>query len=63
MPTVPFTDALRREYENLFNTCIIRPERVGAVEESIVKLHANKNPLSKRGRDIKHSLELYRGDP
>jgi lysozyme family protein len=41
MPTVSFSEALRREYENLFNTCVIRPERVQAVHEIVAKLQAN----------------------
>jgi lysozyme family protein len=42
MPTVPFSQTLRREYENLFNTCIIRPERAQAVEDIIANLQTNK---------------------
>ncbi|MEN6622482.1 MAG: hypothetical protein ABFD50_13130 [Smithella sp.] len=35
MPTVSLTDALRNEYENLFNSCIINSSRLTAVEKSI----------------------------
>jgi lysozyme family protein len=42
MATVPFTEALRREYGRLFNTCIIRAERMQAVEQIIGKLQANR---------------------
>ena len=42
MANVPFTEALRKEYENLFNTCIIRPERVAGIEQIISNLTANR---------------------
>ncbi|HKY91997.1 MAG TPA: hypothetical protein VJM11_13195 [Nevskiaceae bacterium] len=35
MPSVSMTAALRGEYERLFNTCIIRPERVGEVDRLV----------------------------
>lgn len=35
MPTVSFTDALRSEYENLFNSCIINSAKSASVEKSI----------------------------
>lgn len=35
MPSVSLTDALRSEYENLFNSCIINSARLAAVEKSI----------------------------
>lgn len=40
MPKVPFTEALRQEYENLFNTCVIR--RTEDVEAIIFRLLVNK---------------------
>ena len=43
MANISFTDALRKEYENLFNSCIIRPERVSAVEVIINNLVANRD--------------------
>jgi len=43
MANISFTDALRKEYENLFNSCVIRPERVSAVEAIITNLIANRN--------------------
>ncbi|GAB6904415.1 conserved hypothetical protein [Desulfosarcina cetonica] len=42
MPSVQFTHTLRREYENLFNTCSIRPERMQMVHGLVEKLQANK---------------------
>jgi lysozyme family protein len=32
MPTVLLTQALREEYERLFNACVIRPERAGDID-------------------------------
>ncbi len=42
MPTIPLTDPLRIEYENLFNSCLLRPERISAIEGLINGLIANK---------------------
>jgi lysozyme family protein len=42
MPGVRFTSALRGEYEELFNTCTIRPERMEAVRKIIGDLQANR---------------------
>jgi lysozyme family protein len=42
MAKVPFTVELRTEYENLFNSCIIRPEFVSSVDNIVAKLLANK---------------------
>lgn len=42
MPTkVTLTTALRSEYGNLFNTLIIRPPRVGEVDNLVAKLQGN----------------------
>lgn len=41
MPSVPFSQALRQQYEDLFNTCMIRPQRAQAVEVIISRLQAN----------------------
>ena len=43
MANILFTEALRKEYESLFNSCVIRPERVSAVEVIITNLIANRN--------------------
>lgn len=40
MPSVTLTDALRREYDRLFNTCTIRPERTADIEATVAKLAA-----------------------
>jgi lysozyme family protein len=42
MAFVPFTEALRSEYESLFNTCIIRPGRAKEADGLVAKLQANK---------------------
>lgn len=42
MANIKMTEALRNEYSNLFNTCIIRPERVAAVDDTVAKLMLNK---------------------
>ncbi len=43
MSKVKLTDTLRKEYENLFNSCIVRAERVNTVNEIIKKLLININ--------------------
>ena len=43
MAKVKFTEALRQEYENLFNSCIIRPERFQAVEELVTIIKDTKD--------------------
>jgi len=44
MANIPFTGSLKTEYENLFNTCLISPERLGAAEALIrsLLLHRTK---------------------
>ncbi len=42
MAKVQFTPALRKEYEDLFNGCVIRAERMTAVEEIVSKLMTNR---------------------
>lgn len=42
MPTVSLTQALRQEYERLFNTCMIRPERAQVVERFVAALLTNR---------------------
>ena len=46
MPSVPLTVKLRAEYELLFNTCIIRPERVGDVDRLVASLILNRGRYS-----------------
>ena len=43
MPTIPLTEALRKEYENLFNSCNIRTGYMAAVEDIITRVTANRN--------------------
>lgn len=47
MPNIPFTEPLRKEYETLFNSCIIRPERISAIEGLIANLVTNKERYQK----------------
>ena len=47
MPHVPFSYALRREYEDLFNTCVIHPERVSMVDETVAGLLAHRSRYQK----------------
>jgi lysozyme family protein len=44
MPKIQLTETLRKEYENLFNSCIIRPDRIKTVDDTMTAL------LSNRGR-------------
>ena len=43
MATISFTTALRNEYETLFNSCIIRAERISSVNDTISMIQANKD--------------------
>jgi lysozyme family protein len=51
MSKIKFTDSLQVEYENLFNSCIIRPERVGAVDIMVSKLLENRNRYQQVGEN------------
>jgi lysozyme family protein len=51
MSKVKFTEALRTEYDNLFNSCNIRPERVSAVDAIVSKLLANRNRYEQVGEN------------
>ncbi|MCX9154962.1 hypothetical protein OPU71_02355 [Niveibacterium sp. 24ML] len=42
MPSIPLTDSLRREYETLFNSSLIRSDRAAQVEQLISAIVANK---------------------
>lgn len=42
MPSVRLSEALRFEYEDLFNSCIINAERVNAVNEIVTNIYSNK---------------------
>jgi len=42
MATVRFTETLRRHYEYLFDTCLIRPEKTTAVYGLVAKLRAHE---------------------
>lgn len=41
--SVHLTSALREEYERLFDTCRIRPERLGSVEQAAMRLLAQRD--------------------
>ena len=43
MPNVPLTSALRTEYERLFETCVIRPEKAGAIDAIVGQLESNRS--------------------
>jgi len=43
MPKIELTPALRQEYENLFNSCIVRPENIQVVDDIVEKIKTNKN--------------------
>ncbi|CAN5640402.1 hypothetical protein BH11ARM2_BH11ARM2_25220 [soil metagenome] len=42
MATIPFTNALKAEYENLFQTCRVRPERLAEVEATCTQMLAHQ---------------------
>lgn len=42
MASVPLTKPLRHEYERLFDSCMIRPERLATVESLVAKLIGNQ---------------------
>lgn len=42
MPTVTFSESLRREYEKLFSICSIRLERMQGVDALVARLQAGK---------------------
>lgn len=42
MANISFTESLRREYETLFNTCVIRPEKVSEVDRLVESLEMSK---------------------
>jgi lysozyme family protein len=43
MPTVKFTSILSYEYQRLFDTCQIRPEKAGEVESLLSEIDKNRN--------------------
>jgi len=43
MPTISLTEALRKEYENLFNACVTRPEYISTVDSIVKILLENKS--------------------
>lgn len=42
MPTLSLTRGLREEYERLFSTCAVRPERMQAIEKTVSGIQANR---------------------
>lgn len=52
MAGVPFTPALRAEYEKLFETCVIRPERAAEVEKLVNQLSANQSRYQTVGKAL-----------
>lgn len=43
MPAINLTEALKAEYNNLFNICVIRSEKLQEVERVVAKITANRN--------------------
>lgn len=52
--TVPFSPALRKEYDTLFNTCVIRPEAAAEVQKIVERLLLNSQPY----RDVGTALGI-----
>lgn len=52
MASVRFTEALRQEYEGLFNSCVIRRERQQGVEGIITSLMANAGRYQEVGETL-----------
>lgn len=42
MPTVTLTEALRKDYDRLFESCVIRPSRLAEVDATADRLAANR---------------------
>lgn len=42
MTDIPLTAELRAEYQNLFDTCVVRPERQSSVDTQVAKIQANQ---------------------
>ena len=47
MATIPFTPALSQEYEKLFNTMTIRPEKMALVDQAVAGILQNKSRYQK----------------
>jgi hypothetical protein len=60
MAKLSLTQALRQEYENLFNTCIIPPDRIGTVEGTLVRLMENRQRYG-RVEDLQRWLNTFPG--
>ena len=52
MPNISLTDSLGKEYENLFNTCVIRTERLSIAEALISGLLAHRPSYENVGDDL-----------
>lgn len=52
MSKVPLADTLRREYENLFNSCAIRAERVRDVERTVSALLQDQDRYARVGVEL-----------
>lgn len=52
MPKVPLRETLRKEYENIFNACAIRPDRMREVERTVAALLEDKNRYEGVGGDL-----------
>jgi lysozyme family protein len=54
MAPVPFSQALKKEYETLFNTCVIKPEGAVEAQRIVDKLLSNSQPY----RDVGTALGI-----
>lgn len=52
MPDLNLTAALRNEYQQLFDTCNIRPDKLSEVEKIIQKIISNKNRYDSVGNQL-----------
>lgn len=43
MSSISLTQSLRNQYETLFNSCVIRPERISGVERKLAVILANQS--------------------
>jgi lysozyme family protein len=51
--TIKLTALLREEYQHLFDTCQIRPDKAGEVEAIVAKIEGNRNRYESVGNPLK----------
>jgi lysozyme family protein len=52
MPSITFTDALRKEYDDLFNSCVIKSDSIQYVDQLVAAIVANKQRYESVGSVI-----------